>query len=80
MDEAICVMNAGGSFKSLTVLFANTTTSESGSIYITFTKHVIILLKKYKTILKLKSLRTIATNYIHMHIHITNMTYLTLQV
>jgi hypothetical protein len=26
-------MNAGGSFKSLTVLFANTATSESGSIY-----------------------------------------------
>lgn len=32
MDWAIWVMKAGGSFKSLTVFFANITTSESGSM------------------------------------------------
>lgn len=43
MDWAIWVMNWGGSFKSLTVLLANTTTSESGSFF--FPQLFILIIK-----------------------------------
>jgi len=48
MDWAIWVTKGGGSFKSLTVLLANTTTSESGSTIMNqcFFSNIMIKIKK----------------------------------